>query len=66
MVILDREARASDGTQSTHLIAPHGTSPASVERHLRSAGLAVVDRDDRFIDRLDDDDVWWIIVARKE
>lgn len=66
MVILDRGPRASDGIQASPLIAPHGILSASVERHLRSAGLAVVDRDDRFIDRLDDDDVWWIIVARKE
>jgi ubiquinone/menaquinone biosynthesis C-methylase UbiE len=65
IVILDRGPRASDGTQASPLIAPHGTPSASAERHLRSAGFAVVDRDDRFIDRPDDDDVWWIIVARK-
>ena len=66
IVILDRVPRAGDGTQaSPPLIAPHGSSPLSAERHLRSAGFTVVDRDDRFIDRPDDDDVWWIIVARK-
>jgi predicted methyltransferase len=65
MVILDRDSRAGDGMQATPLITPHGMTPASAERHLRSAGFAVVERDDRFIDRPDDDDVWWIIVARK-
>jgi hypothetical protein len=65
LVILDRGPRASDGTQATPLIAPHGSSPASAESHLRSAGLVVVDRDDRFINRPADDDVWWIVVARK-
>jgi hypothetical protein len=65
IVILDRGPRASDGTQATPLIPPHGIPPASAERDLRSTGFAVVDRDDRFIDRAGDDDVWWIIVARK-
>jgi ubiquinone/menaquinone biosynthesis C-methylase UbiE len=64
IVVLDRGPRASDGTQAP-LVGPHGMPPESAERHLRSAGFAVVDRDDRFINRPDDDDVWWIIVARK-
>jgi SAM-dependent methyltransferase len=65
IVILDRGPRASDATQASPLMTPHGIPPASAERHLRSAGFVVVDRDDRFIDRPDDDDVWWIIVARR-
>jgi ubiquinone/menaquinone biosynthesis C-methylase UbiE len=64
IVILDRGPRASDETLATP-IAPHGMTPTSAERHLRAAGFAVIDRDDRFIDRPGDDDVWWIIVARK-
>ena len=66
IVILDRGPRVSgDDTQATPLIESHGIPPASVERYLRAAGFALVDRNDRFIDRPGDDDVWWIIVARK-
>jgi ubiquinone/menaquinone biosynthesis C-methylase UbiE len=65
IVVLDRGPRASDGTQATSVIASHGISPASAEHQLHAAGLAVAYRDDRFIDRPGDDDVWWIIVARK-
>jgi ubiquinone/menaquinone biosynthesis C-methylase UbiE len=65
IVILDRGPRVSDGTQATPRIPPHGILPAIVERDLHSVGFTVVSRDDRFIDRDGEDDVWWIIVARK-
>jgi hypothetical protein len=51
--------------EATPRIPPHGILPASVERDLHSVGFTVVSRDDRFIDRDGEDDVWWIIVARK-
>lgn len=66
LVILDRGPRGKPGTtqdppDGTH----HGSLSTSAERYLRSAGFSLVSEDDHFIDRVQDDDRWWVIVARK-
>jgi thioesterase domain-containing protein len=43
----------------------HEASPASVEREIAAHGFQTVTRDDRFIDRAGEPDVWWLIVFRK-
>lgn len=65
LVILDRGPRfgglASRETQEEH----HELRPDLVEAEVRRAGFQIVGRQDRFIDRLGDDQVWWLMVARK-
>ncbi len=43
----------------------HGLAPSDGEVGLRAAGFEIVERDDAFIDRPGDPDVWWMIVARR-
>jgi SAM-dependent methyltransferase len=66
LVILDRGPR-SDGERARgrSASAPHELSPALADRDLRAAGFVIVSRDDRFIDRAGDDDIWWVIATRK-
>lgn len=65
LVILDRGPRssglASRQTQEKH----HELRPDLVEAEVRRAGFQIVGRQDHFIDRLGDDQVWWMMVARK-
>ena len=59
LVVVDRGPRASNAEERGHEIPRE-----LVERELAAAGFEVVDRKDPFIDR-PDDDLWWLIVARK-
>ena len=43
----------------------HGLRPGAAAAEIEQSGFEVVTRDDRFIDRSGDEDVWWLIVARK-
>ena len=65
LVIIDRSPRsgfvASRETQTEH----HELHPDLVETEVRNAGFEVISRQDRFIDRPADDQVWWLIVTRK-
>ena len=65
LVILDRGPRSgvveSRETQAKH----HELRPDSVETEVRSAGFEIISRQDRFIDRPGEDEVWWLMVARK-
>jgi hypothetical protein len=40
-------------------------TPAEAERDIVRQGFQTVGRDDRFIDRASDEDVWWLIEFRK-
>ena len=65
LVIIDRSPRsgfvASRETQTEH----HELRPDLVETEVRSAGFEIISRQDRFIDRPADHQVWWLIVTRK-
>jgi predicted methyltransferase len=65
LVIVDRGPRSgaveSRETQAEH----HELRPDLVETEVRSAGFEIISREDRFIDRPTDDQVWWLIVTRK-
>jgi predicted methyltransferase len=65
LVIVDRGPRSNGaeprGTQAEH----HELRPDLVEAEVRSAGFQIISRQDRFIDRPGDDQVWWLIVSRK-
>jgi len=57
LVIVDRGPRVtSEGTG-------HELPPGQVEAELRQRGFELIDRNDRFIDR-PEDEPWWLIVAR--
>jgi ubiquinone/menaquinone biosynthesis C-methylase UbiE len=64
LVVLDRGPRAAAADARQHAVG-HRLEPAIVERDIRGAGFAVASREDRFIDRPADDDIWWVIAARK-
>ena len=38
---------------------------AAAEREISQQGFQTVTKDDRFIDRPTDEDIWWLIVFRK-
>jgi hypothetical protein len=40
-------------------------TPLQGEAGLRAAGLEIIERDEAFIDRPGDEDLWWMIVARR-
>jgi len=64
LVVVDRGPRAA--TDSRIKAAEHHEITAAVaEREIVARGFETVTRDDRFIDRSQDDDVWWIVVFRK-
>jgi hypothetical protein len=43
----------------------HEVSPDQVEWELRQAGLEIVSRQDRFIEKDPSNEAWWLIVTRK-
>jgi predicted methyltransferase len=63
LVILDRTAR--DTTARSDGAGRHDVPLAIVDDEIRRHGFETLARDGRFIDRFDDDDIWWMIVARK-
>jgi hypothetical protein len=63
LVVVDRGPRESTGERED--AGHHEASPASVEREIAAHGFQTVTRDDRFIDRAGEPDVWWLIVFRK-
>jgi predicted methyltransferase len=65
LVIVDRGPR-SGGVESRETQAEHHElRPDLIETEVRSAGFEIISRQDRFIDRPADDQVWWLIVTRK-
>jgi predicted methyltransferase len=63
LVIVDRRLRTAraDATEAGH----HGVSSERVHEEIRLHGFEPLAREEPFIDRPQDDDVWWMIVARK-
>jgi len=65
LVIVDRGPRSgaaeSREAQSEH----HELRPDLVETEIRNAGFEIISRGDHFIDRPMDDQIWWLILARK-
>ena len=44
---------------------PHEMPPGIAEHQINLAGLQTVSRTDRFIERKEDQDLWWLITFRK-
>ena len=65
LVILDRAPRSQNGESRSDEAEHHHISPAPVEAEIRGSGFQIVKREDHFIDQPGDDQLWWIIVARK-
>ena len=61
IVVVDRAPRSGRATEQ----GEHEQQPAEAEAGLRSAGFEIAQRDDRFVDRAGDPDLWWMIVARR-
>ncbi|HTP24731.1 MAG TPA: methyltransferase domain-containing protein [Anaeromyxobacteraceae bacterium] len=61
LVVVDR-GRRSAGTPTP---GEHELTPTECEAGLRASGFEIVRRDDMFIDRPGDPDLWWMIVARR-
>jgi predicted methyltransferase len=64
LVIVDRAGRHVSASSAASN-AGHEVSLEVVDREIRRHGFETLDRDDRFIDRPEDEDVWWMIVARR-
>ena len=62
MVVVDRNPRNAESHATT---APHDIAAPVAEAQINRQGFQTVLRDDRFIDRSADEDVWWLIVFRK-
>ncbi|HTD22841.1 MAG TPA: class I SAM-dependent methyltransferase [Terriglobales bacterium] len=65
LVILDRGPRSENGESRSDEAEHHHISPALVEAEIRGSGFQIVKREDHFIDRPGDSQLWWLIVARK-
>ena len=65
LIIVDRGPRSSAVEARETLTEHHELRPDLVETEVRSAGFEIISRQDRFIDRPADDQVWWLIVTRK-
>ncbi len=62
LVVVDRGPRDESRTATaTH----HEMTAARAEREIHQQGFQIITRDDRFIDRPQEEDVWWLIVFRK-
>lgn len=64
LVVVDRGPRIGDGSHGA-AAGHHEMTPAVAERDINRQGFETVARDDRFIDRSADEDLWWLIVFRK-
>lgn len=64
LVVVDRGPREGGETRAA-TAGHHELPPAVAEREIGRQGFQPVTRDDRFIDRPADEDIWWLIVFRK-
>jgi ubiquinone/menaquinone biosynthesis C-methylase UbiE len=62
LVVVDRGPRDESRTATG---AHHEMTAARAEAEIHQLGFQTIARDDRFIDRPRDEDVWWLIVFRK-
>jgi predicted methyltransferase len=65
LVIVDRGPRSGSAESRNIQAEHHELHPDSVEAEVRNAGFRIILRQDRFIDRAGDDQLWWLIVAQK-
>jgi predicted methyltransferase len=65
LVIVDRSHRSKSGPSPAAETGRHDISLEIVQGEISQRGFETISRNERFIDRLDDDDVWWLLVARK-
>ena len=65
LVIVDRSQRRETGISRTAETGRHGIPLDLVQHEVLDQGLEIISRDERFIDRPEDDDIWWLLVARK-
>jgi len=61
LVVVDRRPRSA----AAHVPGEHELTPLEGEAGIRASGFEIVQRDDAFIDRPGDPDLWWMIVARR-
>ena len=64
LVVVDRAPRAGQESRAeaaTH----HELTAAAAEAEITRHGFQTMGREDRFIDRAADEDIWWLIVFRK-
>lgn len=64
LVVVDRGPRDPDKSRAA-TAAHHEMTAAVAEREINQQGFQTVIRNDRFIDRPADEDIWWLIVFRK-
>jgi predicted methyltransferase len=64
LVVVDRAPRAGGETRAAAQRL-HEVTRAVAERQINHQGFQTVLRDDTFIDRSGDEDVWWLVVFRK-
>jgi len=65
LVIVDRGPRSGTAESRDAQAKHHELRPDLVEAEVRDAGFKIILRQDRFIDRAADDQLWWLIVAQK-
>jgi predicted methyltransferase len=65
LVIVDRSHRGAGGPSPAAESGRHDISLEIVQREISQRGLETISHDQRFIDRPEDIDVWWLLVARK-
>ena len=65
LVIVDRGPRSGPAESRDAQAEHHELRPDLVETEVRNAGFEIISRQDRFIDQPADDQVWWLLVARK-
>jgi SAM-dependent methyltransferase len=65
LVVVDRGPRQS--VEGNHVSAAmrHDLRPGAAADEIQQARFELVSRDDRFIDRPGEEDIWWLLVAKK-
>jgi ubiquinone/menaquinone biosynthesis C-methylase UbiE len=61
LVIVDRRSRSAHPGSA----ADHGIEPAAARQVLERSGFSRIEEDDAFINRAENDDVWWIQVFER-
>jgi predicted methyltransferase len=65
LVIVDRGPRSGPVESREKQEEHHELRPDLVEMEVRNADFEIISRQDQFIDRPGDDQIWWLLVARK-
>ncbi len=65
LVVVDRGPRTNVESNPDAVGSRHERRSGQTADEIQRSGFALVERDDRFIDRPGDEDIWWLIVASK-